>query len=63
LAEHAAGRNVTDAQLDQVTAPQLGVQGAVEQGQVANPIGILELLANGPNVLGFERRFRPNYLA
>jgi hypothetical protein len=43
----AARRHVEDAQPDQVAAPQLGLQGAVEQGEIANSIGVL---AVGPSL-------------
>jgi hypothetical protein len=59
VAQSAAGSDIADAPPDQIATAQLGVDGAVEQRQVANPIARFELLSNAPDVLRFQRRLPP----
>ncbi len=57
---HAVAQvDVGNAQPDEVAAAQLAVDRDVEHGEVADATIVLEAGANGPDVLGFERRLRP----
>jgi hypothetical protein len=58
LAQDAAGRDVADPQLDEIATTKLGVDSAVEERQVANPVAGFELLTDAPYVLRFQRRLR-----
>jgi len=52
--------DVGDAQLDEVTAAQLAVDRGVEHSEVSDAAIVLKSGANGPDMLGFERRLRPD---
>jgi hypothetical protein len=54
---------LADLQPDQVAAPELAIGCQVEHGQVADPPLALEMETDGPNSLGFERRFGPDEAA
>jgi hypothetical protein len=55
--------HVPHPQLDQVAAPELAVDGEVEESEFAPTIGELQSNANGPDLLELERRFLANELA
>jgi hypothetical protein len=48
-------RHVPNVQIQQITATQLAVDRQVEHGQVTNPVSVLEMDSDGPDVLGLER--------
>ena len=54
---------VGNAQLDDVTAPQLAVDRGVEHGEIADAAIVLEAGANGSDMLGFKRRLWSDDLA
>jgi hypothetical protein len=60
VAGRAVHDQLADHQSDQVAAPELAVDRQVEHGQVAKPLLPLEMKADGPDLLAFERRFRPD---
>src|SRR5271163_1250704 len=51
LAQDAARGDVADPELDQIATTKLGVDGAVEERQVADPAAGFELLTDAPYVL------------
>jgi hypothetical protein len=57
LAQSATWGDVAEAQLYEVTTAELCINGAVEQRQIPDPIGALELLANAPDMFWLKRRF------
>src|SRR5262245_36907494 len=59
----AVGCHVIDAQRDEIAAPQLAVDGEVEQGQVAPSPVQLQLRADQPHVPWPQRRLRARELA
>jgi uncharacterized protein YbjT (DUF2867 family) len=59
----AAGRNIIDADGDQIATAQLAVDRQVEQRQVALPVLDLQLGPDRPNVARSQRRFGADYLA
>lgn len=55
-----AGRIITDPELDEVAPSELRIQSTVEESQVPDLTRRPQLLANSPDVLGFERGLYPN---
>ena len=51
---------LTNAELNQVTAAQLAIDGKVKHSKVANPRLPLEVEADRPDLLRFQRWFRPD---
>lgn len=47
--------DVVHAQVDEIAAPQLAVDGQIEHGEVTDRMGILQVDADGPDVLRLER--------
>ena len=48
--------DVADAQADEIASAKLAVDGQVEHGEVTDGMRILEVDADGPDVLRLERR-------
>ena len=59
----AAVRNVANTQIDEITATQLAVDREIEHCQVSNPAPILQVDADGPDILGFEGRLLADQFA
>jgi hypothetical protein len=55
-------RHVAHPQADKVTPSELAVDREVEYGEVAHFVRVLQMNADGPDVLGFERCLLANQL-
>lgn len=55
----AALANVANAELDQIASTEFAVDGEVEQRQPTGLVRCLQMNANAPDILRFERRFLP----
>lgn len=58
LNDHGSAQNlvamsdVTNAKINEIASAQLAVNRKIEHGKVSNPAPVLEVNANGPDVLG-----------
>lgn len=56
---NAARQNhISDAEVHKIATPQLAVEREIEQCEIACAALVSELVADGPNIFRFERRFR-----
>jgi hypothetical protein len=56
-------RDVSDAQLHEITGPELTVDGEVEHGELSGAFPKLKANADGPDILEAQRRLLTNELA
>jgi hypothetical protein len=55
-----ATHDIADLDFHQVTAAQLAVDGLVKEGTVTQPLMLIEIKADGPNITQLQRSFRPD---
>jgi hypothetical protein len=53
----AAADNVADFQFGEVAAPQFAIYGEIKKGSLAKPTFMIEVKANGPELLDLEGAF------
>ena len=55
--------DVTNTQADEVASAQLAVDGQVEHGQISHLVGVLQVDADRPDILGLQRGLLANQLS